>query len=111
MMMPGPPDGFALAGWMAENHPDIPVIITSGDDEKRRSRKSTAASGSFPNPTTWRNSQAHPRNDRSEEAKELIHYHFDIYLNISAANIRPGTAGVEGNAGLRNSAHKERWPH
>jgi CheY-like chemotaxis protein len=35
VMMPGLTDGFALAEWMAENQPDIPVIITSGDDEKK----------------------------------------------------------------------------
>jgi len=33
-MMPGVTDGFALAKWMNENHPDIPVIVTSGDAEK-----------------------------------------------------------------------------
>ena len=34
VMMPGVTDGFALAKWMNENHPDIPVIVTSGDAEK-----------------------------------------------------------------------------
>ena len=34
VMMPGVTDGFALAKWMGENHPDIPVIVTSGDAEK-----------------------------------------------------------------------------
>ena len=34
VMMPGVTDGFALAKWISENHPDIPVIVTSGDAEK-----------------------------------------------------------------------------
>jgi len=34
VMMPGVTDGFALAKWTRENHPDIPVIVTSGDAEK-----------------------------------------------------------------------------
>jgi DNA-binding NtrC family response regulator len=33
-MMPGLTDGFALAKWMNENHPDVPVIVTSGDGDK-----------------------------------------------------------------------------
>lgn len=32
--MPGVTDGFALAKWIAENQPGIPVIVTSGDAEK-----------------------------------------------------------------------------
>ena len=34
VLMPGVTDDFALAKWMKENHPDIPVIVTSGDTEK-----------------------------------------------------------------------------
>ena len=34
VMMPGVTDGFALARWLRENHPEIPVIVTSGDTEK-----------------------------------------------------------------------------
>jgi CheY-like chemotaxis protein len=34
VMMPGVTDGFALAKWLRENHPEIPVIVTSGDAEK-----------------------------------------------------------------------------
>lgn len=34
VMMPGITDGFALAKWIIENHPEIPVIVTSGDAEK-----------------------------------------------------------------------------
>jgi DNA-binding NtrC family response regulator len=32
--MPGLTDGFALAKWIQENQPGIPVIVTSGDAEK-----------------------------------------------------------------------------
>jgi DNA-binding NtrC family response regulator len=32
--MPGVTDGFALAKWIGENQPGIPVIVTSGDAEK-----------------------------------------------------------------------------
>jgi len=34
VMMPGITDGFALAKWISENQPEIPVIVTSGDAEK-----------------------------------------------------------------------------
>ena len=34
VMMPGLTDGFALARWVSENQPNIPVIVTSGDAEK-----------------------------------------------------------------------------
>ncbi len=34
VMIPGLTDGFALAKWMSENHPDIPVIVTSGNADK-----------------------------------------------------------------------------
>ncbi len=34
VMMPGVTDGFALAKWIADNQPSIPVIVTSGDAEK-----------------------------------------------------------------------------
>lgn len=34
VMMPGITDGFALAKWIAENQPDIPVIVASGDTAK-----------------------------------------------------------------------------
>lgn len=34
VMMPGVTDGFALAKWIAENQPSIPVIVTSGDTDK-----------------------------------------------------------------------------
>src|SRR6201986_4651612 len=34
VMMPGITDGFALAKWVSENQPDVPVIVTSGDAEK-----------------------------------------------------------------------------
>jgi CheY-like chemotaxis protein len=30
-MMPCVTDGFALARWLGENHPEIPIIVTSGD--------------------------------------------------------------------------------
>jgi two-component system, response regulator PdtaR len=28
--MPGPMDGLALAGWISDHHPGVPVILTSG---------------------------------------------------------------------------------
>ena len=34
VMMPGLTDGFALAKWISENQPEIPVIVTSADTEK-----------------------------------------------------------------------------
>jgi CheY-like chemotaxis protein len=34
VMMPGVTDGFALAKWISENQPGIPVIVTSGDTER-----------------------------------------------------------------------------
>lgn len=34
VMMPGLTDGFALASWIGENQPGIPVVVTSGDAEK-----------------------------------------------------------------------------
>jgi len=33
--MPGPMDGFALARWLQKNHPDIPVLLTSGYNSSR----------------------------------------------------------------------------
>lgn len=32
--MPGLTDGFALAKWIGENQPEIPVILSSGGDQK-----------------------------------------------------------------------------
>jgi len=29
--MPGAMDGFGLARWIRENHPEMPVLITTGD--------------------------------------------------------------------------------
>jgi CheY-like chemotaxis protein len=29
--MPGERDGYGLVRWIAENRPDIPVILTTGD--------------------------------------------------------------------------------
>jgi DNA-binding response OmpR family regulator len=34
MMMPGLTDGFALAKWIGENQPEIPVIVASGNEGK-----------------------------------------------------------------------------
>ncbi len=34
VMMPGITDGFALAKWVRENQPHVPVVVTSGDAEK-----------------------------------------------------------------------------
>jgi DNA-binding NtrC family response regulator len=34
VMMPGLTDGFALAKWISENQPTMPVILTSADPEK-----------------------------------------------------------------------------
>jgi len=42
--MPGVTDGFALAKWIGENQPAVPVIVTSGDAEKIAS---AADSGGF----------------------------------------------------------------
>jgi CheY-like chemotaxis protein len=33
--MPGPMDGFALARWLQKNHPDIPILLTSGYNSSR----------------------------------------------------------------------------
>lgn len=39
VMMPGVTDGIALAKWIVENQPSIPVIVTSGDAEKANAAK------------------------------------------------------------------------
>jgi CheY-like chemotaxis protein len=39
VMMPGVTDGFALAKWIVENQPAVPVIVTSGDAEKAKVAK------------------------------------------------------------------------
>ena len=31
--MPGPPDGYELAQWLATQYPKLPVLLTSGDHE------------------------------------------------------------------------------
>jgi CheY-like chemotaxis protein len=33
--MPGPMDGFGLARWLQNNHPDIPILLTSGYNSSR----------------------------------------------------------------------------
>jgi CheY-like chemotaxis protein len=33
--MPGPMDGFGLARWLQKNHPDIPILLTSGYNSSR----------------------------------------------------------------------------
>jgi DNA-binding NtrC family response regulator len=45
VMMPGLTDGLALAKWIGENQPEIPVIVTSGDKDKVAGAKE--AGGSF----------------------------------------------------------------
>jgi DNA-binding NtrC family response regulator len=45
VMMPGLTDGFALAAWIIENHPGLPVIVTSGDGEKAAAAKELLGSG------------------------------------------------------------------
>jgi DNA-binding NtrC family response regulator len=39
VMMPGVTDGIALAKWIVENQPAVPVIVTSGDAEKATAAK------------------------------------------------------------------------
>jgi DNA-binding NtrC family response regulator len=39
VMMPGVTDGIALAKWVVENQPAVPVIVTSGDAEKATAAK------------------------------------------------------------------------
>ena len=31
IQMPGPKDGLALARWVVEHHPEVPVLLTSGN--------------------------------------------------------------------------------
>jgi CheY-like chemotaxis protein len=33
--MPGPMDGFGLARWLQNNHPDVPILLTSGYNSSR----------------------------------------------------------------------------
>ncbi len=47
VMMPGLTDGFALAKWIGENQPEIPVIVTSGDEGKAAAAKENGASIQF----------------------------------------------------------------
>jgi len=47
VMMPGVTDGFALAKWIGENQPGIPVIVTSGDAEKIASATNTGGGFRF----------------------------------------------------------------
>jgi len=44
VVMPGEDDGFALAQWVHENHPGLPVVMTSGDLERCRAAR-TAMNG------------------------------------------------------------------
>ena len=39
IMMPGVTDGLALAKWIADNQPTVPVMVTSGDEEKGKAAK------------------------------------------------------------------------
>lgn len=39
VMMPGVTDGLALAKWIADNQPTVPVVVTSGDEEKGKAAK------------------------------------------------------------------------
>lgn len=39
IMMPGGTDGLALAKWIADNQPTVPVMVTSGDKEKGKAAK------------------------------------------------------------------------
>ena len=47
VMMPGLTDGFALAKWIGENQPAIPVIVTSGDEQKAAAAKDLGATFQF----------------------------------------------------------------
>src|ERR1700761_3224676 len=47
VMMPGLTDGFALAKWISENQPAIPVIVTSGDEQKAAAAKDLGATFQF----------------------------------------------------------------
>lgn len=47
VMMPGSMDGFGLARWIRENHPALPVIITSGDARKVAAAKDLCTSEPF----------------------------------------------------------------
>ena len=47
VMMPGLTDGFALAKWIGENQPEIPVIVTSGDGAKAAAAKENGDSFQF----------------------------------------------------------------
>ena len=31
--LPGAPDGYGLARWVGEHHPELPVILTAGKDD------------------------------------------------------------------------------
>ena len=58
VMMPGVTDGLALAKWIAENQTAIPVIVTSGDQQKASAAKDlTSRFNSCRSLTTWRKSQ------------------------------------------------------
>ena len=45
--MPGSMDGFGLARWIRANHPDIQVILTSGDARKMDAAKELCKNESF----------------------------------------------------------------
>jgi two-component system cell cycle sensor histidine kinase/response regulator CckA len=47
VMMPGLTDGLALANWIGENQPEIPVIVTSGDKDKVAGAKEAGDSFHF----------------------------------------------------------------
>jgi len=47
VMMPGLTDGLALARWIADNQPGIPVIVTSGDVEKAATARESGGDFQF----------------------------------------------------------------
>jgi CheY-like chemotaxis protein len=49
-MPPGPMDGFALARWIGDHHPGIPVLLTSGNADPVQSAEFLARGAFLPKP-------------------------------------------------------------